>query len=175
MNLDRPGVPRKLRQATAGRPFIEGKRIKDSQLDFHSMWSKQDRANKKIAEAAEEHHQVQQQMRKLERDFLHTDRKPVTWSGGWVMLPKELLMATDLTDSEKQTWMMIFSFAMDKKHAWPSVERIANLKQKSKRQVQRDLTTLVRRGYITIKRMRHNQTNQLINTYHFNIEEVTRK
>lgn len=113
---------------------------------------------------------AQKQLQALEID-LTGKRNPVQLYP-FTMAPLEIIDAPDLSDPEKMTWLTLFRFAIDKRHAWPSEAKLANIRGISVRQLQRHLTKLQRRRYLWIELVADKHGGRFFNRYLFNVDDI---
>jgi len=166
-------APSKLKKALSGRISIGG-RSTNGQLEIQ-LFGTLKKKQAAVIDAIKEVDHLSRTIEKLESDYIYDHRPPVSWSGGFTMIPNEVICSTDLTEPVKLTWLILFMFAFDRKSSWPSISRIASLLGKSTRQTQRYLVKLVRRGYITVQLKKDLRSGNIHNVYTFNIEDLISK
>jgi len=116
---------------------------------------------------------AQKDLYRLERNQLLSGRRPLSFKNGYTIVPNELILATDLTDGEKLTYINLLRYCWRKKIAWPSESRQASERCISSRQIQRHITTLVRRGYLWVELIVYKGT-RFHNRYRLNIDDPHR-
>lgn len=118
------------------------------------------------------HRDVQHVQRELQRQvvILFKERPPVKLHP-FVILPREILLAPDLTNFDVRLWSLIFHHSHDKRTAWPSEKRLAELLLCTVRTIQYSLRRMVRKGYLLIT-LRSVSRNTFVNQYTLNLEDA---
>lgn len=103
---------------------------------------------------------------------LFRGRPPVSWSKGFLMTPHEVLFASDITATDKLTWLAILRYQFLRKGAaFPSQSRLATDLCKSERTIRRSIQNLTRRGYL-VAMQRKLTHDTAINQYLLNLEPL---
>lgn len=128
----------------------------------------------KVRKIAIEMRKKQVLLQKMEREQLLHDKRPLSYSNGYTIVPNDLITATDLTDGAKMTYINLLRYAWGTKTAWPSEARQADERGISTRQIQRHITMLSRRGYLWIELVIR-KGQRYYNRYKLNIDDNSRK
>lgn len=128
---------------------------------------------KSIALAHAEIREIQQVLDKAKKNCLFSGRKPVNLKP-FVLFPMEIIQASNLKPLDKVVWAILFHFAGEKKRAWPSQQRIADMVPIGKRRIQYSLDRLEKYGYI-MRRLRKIGGQKFHNEYMVNLNMETSK
>ena len=127
---------------------------------------------KRIGEAHQRLIEAQRALQSASQEAFD-NRRPLSYKSGFVLVPIELLYATDISSQDIHVLLVLMRYCIkSQRKAWPSENTIAEAVGKSVRTVQRSLTRLVRRGYLTIS-LQRSPSGNWINCYWVNIEEQT--
>ena len=80
-------------------------------------------------------------------------------SGGFVQLPRTVLLNKELTAGAKITYSMLLHYAWQKDFCFPGQETMAKELGSSGRGVRKQLNQLVKIGFVSVKRRGQGKTN----------------